>query len=191
MTFDYVMATKSSCGPDELWTVARNAGYTNISREDIMAVWDFPNTGGIADDLRDSPGAHYRVMERLGITYRTVTLADILEGKCPDEKTAVLIHLGKDAASATLTQHWVIVSKVSIDAKRVVVQWGDATRRVFDFDQFTELYRRGGPTATAYVVGTTSIGTRTPWRWPAKAWDWIVSSVLGFLIGAGIFFGTR
>lgn len=183
MTFDYVMATQSSCGPDELWTVIRNAGYTDVKREDILAIWEFPNDGTLRDDLRDSPGAHYRVMERLRVAYRTVTLADILEGKCPPDQTAVLIHLGDTPVQGTFRQHWVIVSTVHVEAKRVMVHWGDGSKRVFDFDQFTELYRRGGPTATAYVVGTTSIGFRTPWRWIAKAWDWLLSVLFGAAAG--------
>lgn len=189
MIYDYVMQTPASCGPDALWTALRNAGY-GFTREDVVGAWQFPATAGIEADLRDSPGAHYRVLEALKVPYRTVTLGDVLSGSVALEQTLMLIHMGDDAVSATLHQHWIIVSTVVPQSLRVCVQWGDGTRRVLTFEQLTKYYKLGGPTATAYTLGT-AFGFRSAWRMIAKAWDWLmqrftqpwICRLVGFAVG--------
>lgn len=160
----YIMRTENDCGPAAL------VAATSRSYEEIMAAWPSRFLGN--DD--DSPWHHDGCLAKLEIPRRIVTCGEILDCKCPTDRTIILLHA---LNNPYLTQHWAVLAAVDPLTQRVSIHMGDGeSPRAFSFDTFTKLYAGGAP-ACAYVVGEGDVPrlswykrlylviTRAPWRW--------------------------
>lgn len=148
------MRSSVDCGPAMVLYLLSRQGV-ELSYEDLMDLWNFPERFDWFANLRDSPGAHWRILRKYKVPFRKVTLSEILDGKCSVQNVAVLIH---NLEHPFLVQHWVPLEKVTEES--VFVHWGDGSIKEFSRELFTKLYIGGFPNC-AYEVGVGN----TSWTW--------------------------
>lgn len=170
----YLMWKKFDCGLSMLLDFLNRSGV-KISYEALWKIWGFIRVSSFLANLRDNPGAHWRILRRFNIPWRVCTLQDIYDGNYRPDFTAVLVHLPENPA---LYQHWAIVHAVT--TTHVVLHWGapdpnipnTPITKTVTREEFTAFYRDGSP-ACAYVIGEGS----TDWCWE-MTWDLLLSIVL-------------
>lgn len=168
------MRSSFDCGPAAELDILNRLGV-NISYEELIKKWGFPKRAFLGN-LRDSPGAHWRILRSLGVPWKLITLQDILENNFKPDFTMVLVHLPENP---WFYQHWTIVHKVT--DKEVFLHWGladpigslnPAAPKKFSRQEFVKLYADGSP-ACAFIVGEGS----TDWTWE-MSWDLFLSILL-------------
>jgi len=164
MANTYFMETEHDCGLAAL-SFATGIDY-NLMKEE----WSFPNTNDIRDDLRDNPGAHFRVLDKLDISYRKVSVSDILDsrGIYTSDKILMLLHSEK---SPYLMQHWVVLHRVT----EYYVYYHDGMNGVKKIrkDKMRTMIESGWPECV-YEIRQPKNGNNTLW----KMWDWILTLFL-------------
>lgn len=168
------MLKSFDCGPAAELDILNRLGI-NITYEELIKKWGFPKRATLAN-LRDSPGAHWRVLRSLGTPRKLITLNDILNNNFKPDFTMVLVHLPENPL---LYQHWTIVHKVT--ETDVFLHWGlpdpigslnPAEPKRFSREEFTKMYADATP-ACAFVVGEGD----TSWSWE-MTWDLLLAFVL-------------
>lgn len=185
MDTTYKMRQKLNCGPEAV------SFATGIDYQRVIDTWKWPKTDDWRCNLRDSPGAHFRVLRKLGIPWRVVELGEIMAGSLPADKVVVLLH-GKDDPETVepepiTLQHWAVVqfvqrertfiqgwAFVQIPGVWVFTHLGNGTIVDFNEFDFAGYYSRGTP-ACAYVVGQGSLDAN---KWE-RAWDWLMEKIIG------------
>ena len=166
MPVQYLMESQSDCGPAMTRYMLSKHGV-EISYSDLKWEWMWPVFEWM-QNLRDSPGAHWRILRKHGIPWKVVTLEDILGGKCVVDNVCVLIH-SKDNPDTPIInegliyQHWIPLTKVT--DTQVQAYYGDGTERFWNLETFKNLYKNSFPDC-AYEVGVGS----TDWTWE-MTWD--------------------
>ena len=141
----YLMTQSADCGPACLHAV------TDVDESVIIKAmgWN-PH----APDITDNPQSHFYCLKKLNIPYRIVTCGQILVQQTNPAKTVVLLHGATTFPNDYLRQHWITVESVHPENQTIRLNWGDGSVKQFSFADFTAMYANGGPTATAYEVGT-------------------------------------
>lgn len=163
----YLMRTDNDCGPAAL-SAAADVGY-----DIVMRAWPY----GFGGNASDSPWHHDQALANLGLRRRICTLGEILDGKCPVDRTVILFHLGDRLQEQALRQHWVVLKNVS--PTQVEVWNGQGPENgpgwwTMSVDDFKNHYAAASP-ACAYVVGEGSIPVLA---WYQRAWLWLSSTRL-------------
>lgn len=158
----YLMRNEHDCGLSAL------AFATGVDYDRLAEVWDYPNKDNLIDDLRDNPGAHYRVLDKLGIPYKTLT-ADILGWETlPKNKIVMLLHSDKHPY---MVQHWVVLERVT----KCYAWYHSGTEGIVKItkEKLGRYIEQGWPEAI-YQVGAEKNKKHYLW----KAWDWFLSIFL-------------
>lgn len=176
----YKMRDDFDCG------IAALSFSTGKSYETLKEIWGWKNTNTIKDNLLDSPWHHDNVLYALQIPHATVDENDIMNMRCENGKTMILLHFAKSGKTRNfiefikrelqgiLQQHWVVLH--SVVNGFVLVHWGDGTIRSIPFETFKNMYKVGWPNCAYQLnVGTTNI----PWyvKWWAKITGKFVSCI--------------
>jgi len=164
MANTYFMETEHDCG------LAALSFASGINYDVMKDAWDFPNTNDVRDDLRDNPGSHFRVLDKLNISYRKVSVSTILDnrGTYTSDKILMLLHSEK---SPYLMQHWVVLHRVTDH----YVYYHDGMNGVKKTrkDKMRTMLELGWPEC-AYEINQPKLGNNNLW----KLWDWILSIFL-------------
>ena len=146
----------ANCGPASL------GAATGMGTAAVIASWG----GTFRGNRSDSPLHHSRAIRNLGLGQKIVTCGDILAGRCPPDRTVVLLH-GLDG-NPTTHEHWAVLAPITpvpgAPEQRVHLYLGNVAgqARWFTHEKFTDLYHEGIPTCCAYTVGDVGPGFPVP-----------------------------
>lgn len=158
----YLMKNEHDCG------VAAVSFASDIDYDRVVDAWDYPNTDGWADDLRDNPGSHFRVLDALGVPYKSLT-ADILNSESvPENKIVMLLHGEKNPY---LMQHWVVLERIS---KKYAWYHSGTTGIVKITKEKLKHHIEDGWPDCIYQIDVDQDENNYLW----KAWDWFLSIFL-------------
>ena len=124
----YLMQNDMDCG------FRLVSALTQKPVEEFRQKWGWEDYNDFRDNLLDSHWHHFDVLEQLQIPYMKRTFQELIEGRCKNEKTGILIHAND---SPYLSQHWVQLKEVTNNC--VEIYFGDDTIRKYTFDQMRAL----------------------------------------------------
>lgn len=149
------MTTNHDCGPTAVFN-AMEMVYSDkfkLSYEEFLKLWKFPNKDNFLDDLRDQPGDHIALFNKLGIPFKRIKAKEFL--KNPELfARSILIVLAHDPKSPYLNQHWVRYIGFSIDENKnytYYFDWGKSCKGL-KIEEFYKYATLGFP-EFIYVLG--------------------------------------
>jgi hypothetical protein len=172
-----VMEKGFECGPVAVFRGLKNNGWTG-TYEEMLQRWGWANSGNSVDNMRDTPGAHYNLLDRLGVPYQVVEGEQVARGEVPPDRTIVLWHFPDDkktlAPEDLLYQHWIVYSGHRPEG--IGFHWGTGRVKVVTLEEFRHGYSDAEP-ACAYVIGWKP-RKETRWDMIAKVADKILSWIV-------------
>lgn len=173
----YIMQNSFDCGLALELDILNRLGI-KVSYEELSKKWAFPKREFLAN-LRDSPGAHWRILRSYKVPWRLTNLGEILSGKYKPDYTVVLVHNLKSPLSTVLVQHWTSIHEVT--ETHVFLNWGVPNEETpdlppkskkFTHEDFGKMYYKGLP-ACAFIVGEGDM----KWTWE-MTWDFLLHYLL-------------
>jgi hypothetical protein len=160
------MQTNYDCGPVAAYNALKKllGDKFTMTYQEFLIFWKFPNAGTFKDNLRDQPGDHLTVLRNLKVLHRRVTIDQLLDAKCPEGATVVLVH---DPEDPYTKQHWVRFLGFNRLSALYSFDWGNGTTRRYSRDKVYELFTAGAPDY-AYCLGESEpskISRAANWAW--------------------------